>query len=67
MLWKVRYRVAGHHVHCDLFVAKQANMTWANCGNFIVDVLELESLRASFSGAQFYEVNSRDTDTGGQK
>lgn len=56
MVFKVRYEVAGGHVHCTLFVAKHPNQTWANCGNFCVsDGEEFDALRAAFSGATFYK------------
>jgi hypothetical protein len=41
-------------VHCALFVAKQANMTFAKCGDFTVSRgEEFASLLRSFSGAEF--------------
>lgn len=35
--FKVRFEIAGGHVHCRLFVAKEPGMTYASCGTFVVD------------------------------
>ncbi len=52
MIWRIRFKVLGSHVHCGLFVAPEANQTFAKCGDFVVRVgLEFESLARAFSGA----------------
>ena len=54
MIYRVRFVVLGGHVHCSLFNAKQQNMTFAKCGDFIVRRgEEFASLLRSFSGAEF--------------
>lgn len=53
-IFRVRFEVAGGHVHCRLFAAKQPNTTYAGCGEFCVQKgEEFESLVRAFSGAQF--------------
>lgn len=34
-LFRVRFAVAGAHVHCRLFAAPAANQTFAKCGDFV--------------------------------
>lgn len=55
MIWMIRFKVGVGHVHCRLFAAKQANMTFAKCGEFVVRVEEMESLRRAFAGAEFVD------------
>ncbi len=55
MIYKIKYETLGGHVHCALFTAKQSNMTWANCGDFVVNVEGLEDLKLSMSGVEFYD------------
>ena len=53
-IYRVRFDIAGGHVHCRLFCAKHPNMTFASCGVFTVQKgEEFESLVRSFSGAEF--------------
>lgn len=54
MFWKIRYDIAGGHVHCSLFCAKGRHMTYAKCGDFVVRQEELDSLMRAFS-AEFVE------------
>jgi hypothetical protein len=57
MEFRVRFDVQGGHVHCGLFCAKQLNMTFAKCGDFVVRRgEEFASLLRAFSGAQFVGV-----------
>ncbi len=53
-VYRVRFRVAGAHVHCRLFCAKHPNQTYANCGEFTIRRgEEMVALVAAFSGAEF--------------
>jgi hypothetical protein len=53
-VYRVRFAVAGAHVHCRLFCAPQSNTTWAKCGDFVVRRgEEFRSLVRSFSEADF--------------
>lgn len=36
MIFRIRFRVAGGHVHCRLYVAAEARYTFAKCGDFTV-------------------------------
>lgn len=36
MVWRVRFSIAGGHVHCSLFCATAPNHTFAKCGDFVV-------------------------------
>lgn len=36
MIFRVRFEVAGGHVHCALFCAPRPNTTFAKCGDFTV-------------------------------
>lgn len=54
MIFRVRFTVAGGHVHCRLFSAKQPNMTWAKCGDFCVTKgQEFSDLMRAFGGVDF--------------
>jgi hypothetical protein len=54
MIFRVRFEIGGHHVHCRLFIAKAENQTFAKCGEFVVRKGdEFRDLLASFKGAQF--------------
>ena len=54
MIWRIRFTVAGGHVHCRLFVAKGINMTFAKCGDFTVSRgEEFASLMQAFPKADF--------------
>lgn len=55
MIFKIRYEELGGHTHCRLFAAKQPNMTWACCGDFIVRNEEFDDLRLAMSGVSFVE------------
>lgn len=53
MIFRIRFRVAGGHVHCRLFSAKSAEFTFACCGSFVVNrgkefVALMEKFRAEF-------------------
>lgn len=62
MIFRVRFEVAGGHVHCALFAAQALNMTFAKCGDFTVRKgLEFRELVIAFGGAQF--LGCRDEDT----
>lgn len=55
-VFRVKWERAGGHVHCTVFLAKHPNQTYANAGTFCVsEGEEFESLRASWSGAEFVE------------
>ena len=54
-IFRVRWTLAGGHVHCSLFAAKAPNMTYAKCGDFTVRQGEEfaalhAALRAEFVG-----------------
>lgn len=54
MTWRVRFEIQGGHVHCHLFCARQVNMTFAKCGDFVVRRgEEFASLVRAFGGADF--------------
>ena len=53
MIFRVRYKRSGGHIHCRLFAAKALNTTYAKCGDFCVRVEEFESLRLAMSGVSF--------------
>ena len=54
MIFRVRFKVAGGHVHCRLFSAKSLNVTFAKCGDFTVTRGdEFRDLLRCFSGAEF--------------
>lgn len=54
MIFRIRFEVAGGHVHCALFVAKEPNMTHAKCGDFVVSRgPEFVALEAVMGGVQF--------------
>lgn len=51
---RVRFSVAGVHVHCRLFCAPRPNTTFAKCGDFTVRRgKEFAALLAAFDGADF--------------
>ena len=55
-VYRVRFKVAGGHVHCRLFCAKHPNQTYAKCGDFTVRRgEEMAALVAAFSGAEFVD------------
>lgn len=54
MIFRVRYDIAGGHVHCRLFSGKTMNSTFANCGNFCVTKGdEFRALVKSWPGADW--------------
>ena len=57
---KVRYEKLGGHYHCDIFTARTANVTYANCGTLVFDEREWDDIRRIISGAAFIEKEARD-------
>lgn len=55
MIWKVRYQVAGGHVHCALFSAPGVGRTYAKCGDLVVRVEEFPQFKILMSKATFEE------------
>ena len=54
MIYRVRFKVAGGHVHCALFSALALNQTFAKCGDFVVARgTEFKALMRDLSGVQF--------------
>jgi hypothetical protein len=54
MIFKVRFEVLGGHVHCDVFVGKAYNQTFANCGHLVIDRgQQWTAFEAAFAGAEF--------------
>lgn len=54
MLFRVRFKIAGGHIHCSLFCAPAPNMTWAKCGDFVVRKgPEFEALLRVMGGVEF--------------
>lgn len=54
MIWRIRYRRYGGHIHCRLF-AKARNQTFAGCGNFTVREEEFDSLQHTMPGVEFID------------
>lgn len=54
-VFRIRHDRRGAHIHCDLFVAKHPNQTYAKCGSFCISDWEWEDLRAVMSGVEFIE------------
>ena len=53
-IFRIRFRIAGGHVHCALFSAKTPNQTFAKCGDFVVERgEEFEALMRQFNAAEF--------------
>lgn len=42
---RIRYRVAGGHVHCRVFSGKASNMTHGKNGDLVFDVQEWETVK----------------------
>ena len=54
MIFRVRFATRGGHIHCRLFVAEAQNMTFAKCGDFVVNKgEEFRDLLEAFSRAEF--------------
>jgi hypothetical protein len=49
VVFRLRFRQVGGHVHCRLFTAKRAGTTFANCGNVVFDALEWPRVRAALA------------------
>lgn len=45
---RLRYKVAGGHVHCRLFVGKRKELTHGKAGDLVFDVDEWPEVRGSF-------------------
>ena len=53
-VFRVRFKIAGGHIHCRLFCADGPDRTFANCGEFVVRKGdEFRDLLAAFSKAEF--------------
>lgn len=57
MIFKIRYTKSIAHVYCMLYVAKQSDATWANCGKLTVRKDEFEDMQIAMSGVSFEEYN----------
>jgi len=54
MIFRIIHRLAGGHVHCDLFCAPAPNQTFAKCGSFVVcRGPEFEQLLRAMPGVNF--------------
>ena len=54
MVFRVRFEIAGGHVHCAVFCAPGRNMTFAKMGDLCVSKgPEFEAFVRAFSGADF--------------
>lgn len=58
MIWRVKFKVDGSHVKCELFCSHasdpNSHPTFAKCGDFVVRRgEEFASLMRAFSSAQF--------------
>lgn len=53
-MYRIRFTIAGGHIHCALFYAPASNQTFAKCGEFIIRKgAEFEALLRSMSGVDF--------------
>lgn len=60
MIFKMRFRVLGEHVHCRLFSAPRIDTTFAMCGTIVVRRgEEFQALLGAFSGATFINDDGR--------
>lgn len=60
MVFRVRFEVAGGHVHCSVFSAKARNMTFAKCGDLCISKgSEFAAFVSAFSGADFIGVDDK--------
>lgn len=55
MIFKVIWEKRGGHIHCALFSAPALNMTYAKCGDFVVQDVEFDQLQRVMSGVSFKE------------
>ena len=54
MIFRIRFKVAGAHVHCRLFSAKAHDETFAYLGSFVVSKgVEFRDLLGAFKKAEF--------------
>lgn len=58
MIFKIRYTKSIAHAYCMLYVARQPNMTWANCGKLTIRLDELEDMKIAMSGIAFEEYDT---------
>lgn len=56
MIFRVRFRRAGAHVHCSVFVAP-AGRTFVLCGTLKLNVAEFAALQQAFQ-AEFIDVEA---------
>ena len=58
LVFRVKFKVAGGHVHCAVFCAKAQNMTFAKCGDLCVSKgPEFAAFVSAFSGADFIGID----------
>ena len=57
MIMRLRYKKLGGHYHCRLFTAREANQTFAKCGDLVFDEREWGEVLATFEcgGAEVIE------------
>lgn len=55
MIFRIRYQVAGGHVHMRMFSARHSAAVWAKLGSLCCSVQEFEDLRHALSGVHFLE------------
>lgn len=61
-VFRIRFEIAGGHVHCALFAGKATNQTFAKCGDFTVRKgEEFRDLLEQFKTAEAYPINAADT------
>lgn len=53
MVFRIRYKHAGGHVHMRVFSAQQPNMTFAKLGDLCCSEEEFADLQVVMSGVQF--------------
>ena len=51
--YRIRYQLAGGHVHCRVFSRPKGQDTFAKCGDLTISASELSSFMYTFSGAEF--------------
>lgn len=56
--FRIKFDVAGDHVHCQMFYAPGKYLTYAKCGTFVVRTGR--DLLQAFSGAEFIGDNILD-------
>lgn len=58
MIFKVRYTKSRGHIYCTLFVAKDFDLTWANCGKLTLRLDEFPDFKRLLANAPFEEYNN---------